>query len=129
MGCYELESTGGADWRGFCPGTDDGTHWEIAIVDNAPWMLLVQVAFNFHWGNLSLDEDIVLIGRDDILTLRAAAPNGASAFDTAVASTAAASSYAAMCAAATTAGVTGPQRPENVCRRWWLSCAADYPLT
>ena len=68
----ELESTGGADWRGFCPGTDDGTHWEIAIVDNAPWMLLVQVAFNFHWGNLSLDEDIVLIGRDDILTLRAA---------------------------------------------------------
>lgn len=128
-------STGGADWRGFRPGTGYGLHWEHATVNGVAWMLLVDAAFNFHWGPVSpattpnVDESLTTIGRTDILALRAAAPGGQAAFDAAMANTAAASSYVAMCAAANADGITGPQHPANVAWRWWLSNGADYPLT
>lgn len=134
MSLNELESTGGADWRGFHPGTGDGCHWERASVNGVLWMLLVDVATNYHWGPVApattpdVDRNVAHVGRTDILALRGAAPNGQSAFDTAMASTAAASSYAAMCAAADADGITGPEHPANVCRRWWISCAGDYQL-
>lgn len=121
-------STGGADWRGVV------LHWERAVINGVVWMLLNDAAFNFHWGPVApattpnVDEDLVTIGRAGIMSLRAAAPGGQAAFDTAMAGTAAASSYAAMCAAADADGITGPEHPANVCRRWWLSNGADYPL-
>lgn len=135
MSAYELESTGGADWRGFRPNTGAGLHWEQTTINGVETMLLVDAAFNFHWGPVApattpnVDEGLVTIGRSDILALRAAAPNGQSAFDTAMAGTAAAASYAAMCAAADADGITGPGHPANVCRRWWLSNGADYALS
>lgn len=135
MSGNETESTGGADWRGFHPGSTPGLHWERAVVNGVVWMHLVDAAFNFHWAPVSpattpnLDENVATIGRAGILALRAAAPNGQAAFDTAIAGTAAASSYAAMCAAADADGVTGPEHPANVACRWWLSNGADYPLS
>ena len=134
VSAHELESTGGADWRGYRPSVPHGLHW-APDPDDAETMILIEAAFNFHWGPVApatspdVDEDLVVIGRAGILALRAAAPNGQSAFDAAMAGTAAASSYTAMCAAAANEGITGPQAPANVARRWWLHCAADYPLT
>ena len=133
MLCLELESTGGADWRGYHPTEPLGLHW-APDPDDEERMILIEAAFNFHWGPVApattpnVDRDLVLIGRSGILALRAAAPNGQAAFDTAIAGTAAASSYTAMCAAATADGITGPQHPANVARRWWLSNGADYSL-
>lgn len=135
MSLYELESTGGADWRGFRPGTGAGLHWERATVNGTVWMHLVEAAFNFHWGPVgqdstpNVDVGLVTIGRTDILALRAASSNGQAAFDTAMAGTAAAASYTAMCAAVDNDGITGVEHPANVCRRWWIHCAADYPLS
>ncbi len=129
MSAHELESTGGADWRGFKPTTCYGLHWERTVINGVVWMCLVEAAFNFHWGDKNLDEPVDVIDRSDILAVRAAAANGQQAFDTAMASTAAAGSYAAMLSAATAAGVTGPEHPANVTRRWWLHCAADYSLS
>lgn len=123
------EGTSSADWRGFRASTGAGTHWECVVFNGVPTMILVEAAFNYHWGDKSLDRDQVSLGRTDILAVRAAAANGQAAFDAAIANTAAASSYATMCAAATVAGVTGPQHPANVERLWWVHCAADYPLT
>ena len=121
-------STGGADWRGVV------LHWERATINGVVWMLLMEATFNYHWGPVApattpdVDEDLVTIGRAGIMSVRAAAPGGQAAFDAAMANTAAASSYTAMCAAADADGITGPEHPANVARRWWLSNGADYPL-
>lgn len=124
---YEPESQSSADWRGYT-SAPVGLHWIAVLHGSDEYMDLAEAAFNYHWGNLNVDDDVVVLDRSEIVSVRSAAATSLSAFNAAMANTSAASSYATLCANATAAGITGKQRPENVMWRWFQTCAADYAL-
>lgn len=100
--------------------------YEHQVNANTVNLVAVKLGFEDGGAGISAINMTAALSRAEVQALQGAASNGAAAFDTAMASTSQAAWYASVVAAANTAGLTGPRRPENLIRRCFLNVLKDY---
>lgn len=100
--------------------------WEHDVGAGAVKLITLQLAFEDGGAGISKISMSATITRTEITTLRTAAAQGPSAFDTAMAASSQATWYASVVAAATNANLSGQRRPENLIRRAFLGPCGDY---